>query len=66
MQSNRNKSSENQLYKNKVKDINKKMKDNNICKKEENNEGLNFDCPEELHYFLVNLTINYRCLNENY
>lgn len=46
---------------------NKKISNNNnIYKKEENNEGLNFDCPEELHYFLVNLTINYKCLNENY
>ena len=66
-QSNRNKSSENKNYKVKVIDINKKKNDNNnIIKKEEKTENINIDCPEEMHYFLVNLTINYKYLNENF
>ena len=65
MQSNRNKSSGNKNYKNKIIDLNKNMKDN-VIKREEKNEDINFDCPEELHFFLVNLTINYKYLNENF
>ncbi len=65
MQSNRNKSSGNKNYKNKIIDLNKNMKDKMI-KEEEKNEDINFDCPEELHFFLVNLTINYKYLNENF
>ena len=65
MQSNRNKSSGNKNYKNKIIDLNKNMKDKMI-KEEEKNEDINFDCPEELHFFLVNLTMNYKYLNENF
>ena len=65
MQSNRNKSSGNKNYKNKIIDLNKNMKDKMI-KKKKKNEDINFDCPEELHFFLVNLTINYKYLNENF
>ena len=35
-------------------------------KEKEKKEEIDFDCPEEMHYFMVNLTINYRLLNENF
>ena len=73
MKSNRNKSNENKAYKNKIVDINKKMNDNqNIIDKDKKNEiekdkdDIDIDSPEELHYFMVNMTINYKYLTENF
>jgi hypothetical protein len=33
-----------------------------IQKEEDKKEEIDFDCPEEMHYFMVNLTINYKNL----
>ena len=71
--SNRNKTTENSNFKCKNNKLHKKVKEvyriknENLKEKEkEKKEELDFDCPEEMHYFMVNLTINYRILNENF
>ena len=73
IQSNRNKTTENSYYKYKSNNLHKKVKEvyrskyENLKEKEkEKKEEIDFDCPEEMHYFMVNLTINYRLLNENF
>ena len=70
-QSNRNKTTENSNFKcinnnlhKKVKEVNKNK--NEHQKEKEKKEVIDFDSPEEMHYFMVNLTINYRLLNENF
>ena len=72
-QSNRNKTTENSNYKYKKNNLHKKVKEvyksknENLKEKEkEKKEEIDFNSPEEMHYFLVNLTINYRLLNENF
>ena len=71
--SNRNKTTQNSNCKCKNNNLHKKVKEvyriknENLKEKEkEKKEELDFDCPEEMHYFMVNLTINYRILNENF
>ena len=71
IQSNRNKTTENANYKckfnnlyKKVKEVNKDKNENQIEK--EKKEEIDFEGPEEMHYFMVNLTINYRLLNEKF
>ena len=64
IQSNRYKSYGNKTYKNKINDLNLKMNEK-IIRPEDKKEELDFDCPEEIHYFMVNLTINYKYLTEN-
>ena len=71
MQGNRYKSNENKKYENKLYDISKKML--NIVhveeKKENKNEiknELDFDSPEELHFFIIKLNINYKDINKNF
>jgi len=70
-QSNRNKTTENSNFKCKNNNLHKKVKEiyrikNENLKEKEKKEEIDFDCPEEMHYFMVNLTINYRILNENF
>jgi hypothetical protein len=48
----------------KVKEVYKSKNEN--LKEKEKKEEIDFNSPEEMHYFLVNLTINYRLLNENF
>ena len=74
IQSNRNKTTENSNYKyknnnnlhKKVKEIYKSKNENLKEKEKEKKEEIDFESPEEMHYFMVNLTINYRFLNENF
>ena len=69
MKSNRYKSNENKNYKNKVISLNKKMNNITITKtniKDEKKEETDFESPEEMHYFMVNLSINYKLLKENF
>ena len=68
---NRNKSTENTNYKNKIIDINNKMENNQIIKDKnidiiKDKNYIDFDSPEELHYFMVDVTIKYKYLNENF
>lgn len=64
MQSNHFKSFGNKTIKNKINDkkMNEKYKKEEDIKKEE----IDFDCPEEMHYFMVNLTVNYKYLTETF
>ena len=64
-QSNRKKSSGSKTCKNKIINLSKKIKEK-VEKQEENKEEIDCDSPEELHYFMVNLTINYKYLTENF
>ena len=71
IQSNRNKTTENSNYKYKNNNLHKKVKEiyrskNENQKEKEKKEEIDFESPEEMHYFMVNLTINYRLLNENF
>ena len=73
IQSNRNKTTENSNYKYKNNNLHKKVKEiyrskneNQKEKEKEKKEEIDFESPEEMHYFMVNLTINYRLLNENF
>ena len=69
--SNRNKSFKTKSYNNKV-SLNKKINNNNkidtqIKEKEKvKKEFLDIESPEELHYFMVNLSIEYKQLNDNF
>ena len=68
---NRDKSTGDTNYKNKIISIDNKMKNNKIIKDKnidiiKDKNVIDFDCPEELHYFMVNMTINYKYLNENF
>ena len=70
-QSNRNKTTENSNFKCINNNLHKKVKEvkknkNEHQKEKEKKEEIDFDSPEEMHYFMVNLTINYRLLNENF
>lgn len=65
MQSNRNKSYGNNNYKNRMIDLNNKLNENKTLK-ENKKEDIDFDCPEEMHYFMVKLSINYKYLTENF
>jgi hypothetical protein len=75
IQSNRNKTTENSNYKCKNNNLHIKVKEIYRSKNEnqkekekekEKKEEIDFESPEEMHYFMVNLTINYRLLNENF
>ena len=71
IQSNRNKTTENSNYKCKNNNLHIKVKEiyrskNENQKEKEKKEEIDFENPEEMHYFMVNLTINYRFLNENF
>ena len=69
MESNRNKSSESNFCKNKVANLNRKMNCLNLNKiknKEQKKGEIDIESPEEMHYFLVNLLINYKLLNGNF
>lgn len=70
IQSNRNKTTENSNYKYQNNNLHKKVKEVNKNEykkdKKDKKEEIDFESPEEMHYFMVNLTINYRLLNENF
>ena len=69
--SNRNKSFKNKSYNNKM-SLNKKINKNNKndiqtkIKEKEKKEPYDIESPEELHYFMVNLSIEYKHLNDNF
>jgi hypothetical protein len=71
--SNRNKSFKNKSYNNKM-SLNKKIIKNNKIdtqtkvkeKEKEKKEIFDIESPEELHYFMVNLSIQYKHLNDNF
>jgi hypothetical protein len=71
--SNRNKSIKNKSYNNKMA-LNKKINKNNKIdsqtkvkeKEKEKKEPFDIESPEELHYFMVNLSIQYKHLNDNF
>ena len=69
--SNRNKSFKNKSYNNKMA-LNKKINKNNKNaaqakeKEKEKKEPFDIESPEELHYFMVNLSIQYKHLNDNF
>ena len=65
LKSNYKKSSGNQTCKNRIVDLNKKMKEK-VEKQGENKQEIDCESPEELHYFMVNLAINYKFLTENF
>ena len=65
MQSNRYKSYANKSKINKINDLKIKITEKSI-KLEDKKEEIDFDCPEEMHYFMVNLTMNYKYLTENF
>ena len=48
------------------KNFNEKKMNEKIKKQEDKKEEIDFDCPEEMHYFMVNLAINYKYLTETF
>ena len=68
LQTNRiiNEKKENKDRNNKSIDLYKKNKESIIIIEEDKKDEIDFDSPEELHYFMVKLSLNYRDLTENY